>query len=222
MQGVQGQSFAQEELDLQSIQILQYLFSRELTGAGEGVNPGRMAKEIYGQQATKKLINPTLYKLKNKNYVVKTSREDGSKPRWRIATTGAQHLIDIGFDPRVNPVPVQQVQPPAPQPTLAQYMSQMTITPSTTQPVAPTQVVTQPIVQAAIQPVVQTPTQATVQDVAPVANMPSIQLAPATTQSSLITPNQISDAWAAGGGSTQQTEPTVPDISALLSTQNPN
>lgn len=62
-------------------QILEYL-----KGASkENPKPTlEISKAVFGNGATKRIINPTLYKLQKKGQIEKIANENGGNPRWYI------------------------------------------------------------------------------------------------------------------------------------------
>jgi len=44
-----------------------------------------ISKEIHGSKGTKKMINPDLYALQREGILVKTTNENGGRPRWSLA-----------------------------------------------------------------------------------------------------------------------------------------
>jgi len=50
----------------------------------EPVSTQRIAQMIFGKGATRKLVNPTLYSLKNQGMIKKFCDEDGTRPRWTL------------------------------------------------------------------------------------------------------------------------------------------
>jgi len=55
-----------------------------LTEIGDFVPTLEIAKGLYGPTASKKMINPTLYKLERQGIIEKTALENGAQPRWKI------------------------------------------------------------------------------------------------------------------------------------------
>jgi len=60
-------------------QILDYL-----EGKNDPVRTIDIAKQVYGPKATKKSINPSLYRLQKEGKIVKIAEENGANPRWKL------------------------------------------------------------------------------------------------------------------------------------------
>ena len=60
--------------------ILEFLSECE----GEEVPTLKISKHVFGEKATKKMINRHLYALQKECHVRKTCEENGSKPKWSI------------------------------------------------------------------------------------------------------------------------------------------
>lgn len=70
-----------KELNLTDLEIKIIRFIEEKGGP---VRTLLIAEYIYGINATPKMINNTLYKMKNKNIIIKETDINNTKPRWYI------------------------------------------------------------------------------------------------------------------------------------------
>lgn len=59
--------------------ILEYLLECD-----EEVPTLQISKYVFGDKATKKMVNKYLYALEKEGSVVKSSEENGTKPKWRV------------------------------------------------------------------------------------------------------------------------------------------
>lgn len=66
-------------MDSTSKQILEYL-----EGKKEPVRTIEIAKQVCGPKATKKSINPSLYRLQREGKVEKVAEKNGANPRWKL------------------------------------------------------------------------------------------------------------------------------------------
>ena len=55
-----------------------------LEGATEPTPTIKIAKQFYGDEGRRKIINPTLYKMAKEGKLVKIAEANGAKPRWSL------------------------------------------------------------------------------------------------------------------------------------------
>lgn len=55
-----------------------------LAEADEPIPTLKIARALFGPSATRKTINPILYKMEKRHLIVKTCEKDGTKPHWTI------------------------------------------------------------------------------------------------------------------------------------------
>jgi len=72
------------------ITILQYL--KQMNSEVKTVE---LSKHIYGKSATRKMINPMIYKMSTQQLVEKIADENGVNPRWKITDKGKNFLSSV-------------------------------------------------------------------------------------------------------------------------------
>ncbi len=64
--------------------ILSYLRDNNINTEDDAVKPLTISSHIFGNEANKKLVNPTLYKLMNTGKVCKITESNGTRPKWYL------------------------------------------------------------------------------------------------------------------------------------------
>ncbi len=57
---------------------------KEITNAEEPLDALQLSRVIFGSKATRKKVNPTLYRMLSKKTIVKLDPIKGMKPRWDL------------------------------------------------------------------------------------------------------------------------------------------
>lgn len=63
---------------------LQHAILNVLTDAEEGLDALQIAREVIGPKATRKLVNPSLYKMEKSKLLTRTILEGTSRPMWTV------------------------------------------------------------------------------------------------------------------------------------------
>ncbi len=64
--------------------ILNFLEDKGAIDEDSAISPQSIAKYIFGKKATKKMVNPQLYKMLKDGTVKKITEDDMKRPRWYL------------------------------------------------------------------------------------------------------------------------------------------